>query len=59
MGVKLVPYSLFLIPYMYSNSPNADSLNAFLPNADSPNVDLANADSLNTESPNANSLNAD
>ena len=50
----------FLILYLYSNSPNTDSLsadspNAFSPNADSPNVDLANADSL-TELPNAKSL---
>ena len=69
MGVKLIPYSLLLIPYMYSNWPNADSLNAestnvdlpnaFSPNTNSLNVDLANAVSLNTESPNANSLNAD
>ena len=53
MGVKLVPYSLFLIrkgirnekyvsfliPYLYSNSPNADSLNAESPNANSLNAD--------------------
>ena len=47
-------YFSFLIPYLYSNSPNVDSANAESPNANSLNADKPNVDSPNSDSPNVN-----
>ena len=52
-------WQVLLIPYLYSNSPNANSPNAHSPNVESLNAHSPNADYLNVESPNGDSLNAE
>ena len=74
MGVKLVPYSLFLIRKGITNEKNVSFLisclirnkkwhELFIPYSlfysNSPNVDSLNAESPNVDSPNAFSPNAD